>query len=227
MTQIYEGMFLLENQVVREGWKEAKSYVTGMLEKHGGSVKTARRWGERRLAYPIGSNRRATFLLTYYELPPEAITAMRRDFDLSENVMRYISLCVDEVPEGEQALSDAELDSSYVAPEPLADDAPDPSDEAEQEDSPRGDRRGRPSDGDRKEGSTETKAEGATDGAEKPAETAEAATTEAPATEAPATEAPATEAPATEAPATETPATEATTPETTTPETTTPEKGEA
>ena len=29
LTQIYEGMFLLDNQVVREGWKEAKAYGAG------------------------------------------------------------------------------------------------------------------------------------------------------------------------------------------------------
>ena len=48
MSQIYEGMFLLDNDLVREGWDGAKSTVTAALEKHGGKVHTARRWDERR-----------------------------------------------------------------------------------------------------------------------------------------------------------------------------------
>ena len=98
MPQIYEGMFVLDNNVVREGWNDAKALVTGALEKHGGTVHCARRWDERRLAYPIAGKNRGTFLLAYYEMPSESIAAMRREFDLSEKVLRYLELTVDAVP---------------------------------------------------------------------------------------------------------------------------------
>ena len=81
-------MYLLDNAAVREDWNAAKSIVVGTLEKHGGKVLTARRWGERRLAYPIKQKNRATFLLTYYEIPAENIPDMRRDFELNESVLR-------------------------------------------------------------------------------------------------------------------------------------------
>ena len=50
---LYEGMFLLDNDVVRAGWDSAKGAVTETLEKHGGTIRTARRWGERKLARNI------------------------------------------------------------------------------------------------------------------------------------------------------------------------------
>ena len=53
MATVYEGMFLLDNEVVREDWKTAKALVTATIEKHGGTIHTARRWEERPLAYPI------------------------------------------------------------------------------------------------------------------------------------------------------------------------------
>ncbi len=133
MTQIYEGMFLLDNQVVREGWSDAKALVTSTLEKHGGKILSARRWDERRLAYPIKSSLRATYLLTYYELPPEGIAGMRLDFDLSEKVMRYLHLCVDAVPEGEADLAAAENADDFVVPTPPEDDAPDVEEQPEGE----------------------------------------------------------------------------------------------
>ena len=48
MPQLYEGMFLLDNQAVRDDWNAAKAVVTSLLAKHGGRVQTARRWDERR-----------------------------------------------------------------------------------------------------------------------------------------------------------------------------------
>ncbi|MFT5478028.1 MAG: hypothetical protein ACI8Y8_003390, partial [Planctomycetota bacterium] len=37
LATVYEGMFLLDNQVVREDWKAAKALVTATIEKHGGT----------------------------------------------------------------------------------------------------------------------------------------------------------------------------------------------
>lgn len=121
---LYEGMFLLDNQVVREDWKTAKEIVTATLEKHGATVHTARRWDERKLAYPIKRKKRATFLLAYYEVEGGAMPALRRDLDLNERVLRYLNLAVDGVPEGEAELAAAENAADFRVPEPPADDAP-------------------------------------------------------------------------------------------------------
>lgn len=137
MATIYEGMFLLDNQVVREDWKTAKALVTGTLEKHGGKIHTARRWDERPLAYPIKGRKRATYLITYYELPGDAMQATRLDFDLSESVLRYLWLKVDEIPEEEKELSEAENASDFTIPEPPDDDAvEEPEEESEGEKGP-------------------------------------------------------------------------------------------
>jgi small subunit ribosomal protein S6 len=141
LTQIYEGMFVLDNQVVREGWNDAKAIVTGTLEKHGGTVHTARRWDERRLAYPIEGRLRGTYLLAYYELPIENIEAMRRDFNLSEKVLRYLELSVDAVPEGERELAAVESGADFSVPEPPPDDTPEPEAESEGDDGDRDRRR--------------------------------------------------------------------------------------
>ena len=122
MAQLYEGMFLLDNEVVREDWTKAKALALDLLEKNGASVRTARRWDERVLAYPVKRRQRATYLLAYYEMPREGITGLVRDLDLSERVLRYLLLQAGEVPEGEQELHEAEGGSEFIVPEPPADD---------------------------------------------------------------------------------------------------------
>jgi len=118
---LYEGMFLLDNNVVREDWTKAKEVATGILEKHGASVTIARRWAERSLAYTIKKVNRGTYMLAYFDADPGSITIIRRDLELNESIMRYLVLKCDAVPEGEQELHDAELSTDFSVPEPPED----------------------------------------------------------------------------------------------------------
>ncbi len=117
-------MFLLDNQVVRADYKAAKTVVLDVLKKHGGQVVTARRWDERRLAYPIKGRLRATYILTHFEAGPDAITGIRHDAELDERILRYLFLAVEGVPPTEIELSAAEGDD-FAPPPPPADDAVD------------------------------------------------------------------------------------------------------
>lgn len=114
-------MFLLDNDVVRAGWNETKAAVQGALEKHGAKLRTLRRWDERTLAYPVEGKRRGTYLLSYFELPGDAMTPLTRDLEIREDVLRYLMLRVEEVPEGENEAASAEQADDFVAPEPPAD----------------------------------------------------------------------------------------------------------
>jgi len=124
MSRIYEIMILLDNNVVRAGWKEAKAIATGLIEKHGGKVLSARRWDERKLAYPIRLRRRGTFLLAHAELAAGSVATLRRDLDLTENVLRYLILSVEAVPPQELELTQAENAAGYLVPPPPPEDAP-------------------------------------------------------------------------------------------------------
>ena len=118
---LYEGMFLLDNNVVREDWNKAKGIPVGVLEKHGASITTSRRWAERSLAYTIQKSNRGTYLLVHFDADPGSIQIMRRDLELNETVMRYLILSTEEIPEGEQELHEAELTADFSVPEPPED----------------------------------------------------------------------------------------------------------
>jgi ribosomal protein S6 len=116
-------MFLLDNQAVRADWGRAKGAVTDLLAKYGARVQTARRWDERKLAYPIKGRARATYLLCYFEAGAGAVNTMRRDFDLDERVLRYLMLRVEGVPAGELELSQAETAEGFSVPPPPVEEA--------------------------------------------------------------------------------------------------------
>ena len=121
---LFEGMFLIDNDTVRAGWPAAKAVVGDLIAKHGGSVVTARRWEERPLAYPIRGRHRATFLLAFFEMPGDSIPSFHRDLEIKEDVLRYLQLRVEAVPEGEAELAAAEDGDEFTVPEPPKDEAP-------------------------------------------------------------------------------------------------------
>jgi small subunit ribosomal protein S6 len=98
-THTYECMCLLDNREVKSGWQPLKDSVAAVFTKHGAEMLSARRWDERRLAYPIKGQQRGTYLLTYFKADTQQLTAIRRDLQFKEEVLRSLVLVCEEVPQ--------------------------------------------------------------------------------------------------------------------------------
>ena len=130
MGKLYEGMFLLDNQVVRADWGRAKRAVTDTLTKAGATVHTARHWEERKLAYPIRGHLRGTYLLCHFEVEGDGVNAMRRDLELDERILRYLIIRAEALPPGELEKSQAEAAADFSLPPPPQDESVSPEREA-------------------------------------------------------------------------------------------------
>lgn len=96
LERTYECMCLLDNREVRKGWEALKDSVAAVFTKHNAKVLSNRRWDERRLAYPINGQTRATYLLIYMSIPTDEIPVLRRDLQFSDSILRYmITDCAD------------------------------------------------------------------------------------------------------------------------------------
>lgn len=91
-------MLLLDNQEVKRNWQELKDQVCGLFTKHGAEIKSAKVWEERRLAYPIKHNLRATYFLVYHEGTTDSQSAINRDLTYAEPVLRHLSVVCEEIP---------------------------------------------------------------------------------------------------------------------------------
>ena len=99
MKRTYECMLLLDNREVKKGWDELKTSVTGLFEKHGAEVVSARRWDERRLAFPIKRQKRATYLLMYFNADAPQVQAIRRDMEFNEAMLRNFVTSCEKIPD--------------------------------------------------------------------------------------------------------------------------------
>lgn len=175
-NRTYECMCILDNREVRKGWESLKDSVAAIFTKHGAKVLSSRRWDERRLAYPMNGQIRATYLLIYMEIDTDSIPVLRRDLQFSDSMLRYMITDCPDVPEGAYE-PEEEFDVNAI-PE---DDAPEVEEAPAEEAKPEGDAKA--------EGEGDAKPEGdaSADDDAKPA--VEASTDEKPAEEAAAGEA--------------------------------------
>jgi len=123
-------MCLLDNGEVRKGWEPLKDAVAGLFTKHEAKVLSNRRWDERRLAYPIKGQQRATYLLLYFAADTQTLPSIRRELEFSESMLRYMITECEDIP-ADAYEPEAEFDVNAI-PE---DDAPEV-DAPEVEDAP-------------------------------------------------------------------------------------------
>ena len=71
-----------------------------IIGEFGGTVAKTEHWGLRTLAYRINKNRKAHYVLFNIDGPPAAVQEMERNMRLNEDVLRTLTLKVDELEEG-------------------------------------------------------------------------------------------------------------------------------
>lgn len=84
----YEGMFLFDSGA-RE-WAAIDQEVRRLLGRISAEPLVCVKFDERKLAYEIKRRKRGTYVLTYFNAPPERITELERDAQLSESVLRLL-----------------------------------------------------------------------------------------------------------------------------------------
>ena len=70
----------------------------------GGKVTKTEQWGVKSLSYRLRKNRKAHYTLLNLDAPPAVINEIERQERLNEDVLRYITIRVDELEEGPSAM---------------------------------------------------------------------------------------------------------------------------
>jgi small subunit ribosomal protein S6 len=94
-ANVYEGMFILDSNSFGRDSEAVSGRVVEVIQKAGGEILVSRLWEDRRLAYPIKGHRKGTYWLTYFRLDSSQLSAIRRQYQLSEDVIRMLFLKVD------------------------------------------------------------------------------------------------------------------------------------
>jgi small subunit ribosomal protein S6 len=101
---LYEHVFLARQDASPQQVEELTTQMTGIVEQAGGKVTKTENWGVRSLTYRMSKNRKAHFVLLNIDAPSSAIVEIERQERISEDVIRYLSVRVEEHEEGPSAM---------------------------------------------------------------------------------------------------------------------------
>jgi small subunit ribosomal protein S6 len=101
---LYEHVFLARQDASPQQVEELTAQMTGIVEQLGGKVTKTENWGVRSLTYRMNKNRKAHFVLLNIDAPSAAIAEIERQERISEEVIRYLSVRVEELEEGPSAM---------------------------------------------------------------------------------------------------------------------------
>jgi len=101
---LYEHVFLARQDASPQQVEEITTQITGVVTQLGGKVTKTEQWGLRSLSYRIEKNRKAHFVMLNIDGPTAIVAEIERQERINEEVLRYLTVRVDELEEGPSAM---------------------------------------------------------------------------------------------------------------------------
>jgi small subunit ribosomal protein S6 len=101
---LYECVLIARNDVTQQQVETVADEIGTSLEADGGAVKKREYWGLRGLAYRIKKNRKGHYMLLGMEAKPAFVTEMERQLRLNEDILRFMTVRIEEIDEAPSAI---------------------------------------------------------------------------------------------------------------------------
>jgi small subunit ribosomal protein S6 len=157
----YEHTFIARQDLSPQQAQALAETYAGVIAEHGGEVTKNEYWGLRNLAYRIKKNRKGHYLHLNLRAPSAAIDELERQERLSDDVIRYLTVRVDELDDAPSIIMQVRSSREERSRRPHDDGGPRRHDGERRHDDDGGPRR---QDGERPRRSAEPRPAEATDG---------------------------------------------------------------
>jgi len=101
---LYEHIFMARQDVSSQQVDALTEQFKAIIEQNGGKVAKIEPWGIKSLTFRIRKNRKAHMTLMNLDAPPAAIAELERQERINEDVLRILTIRVDELEEGPSAM---------------------------------------------------------------------------------------------------------------------------
>ena len=100
---LYEHVFLVRQDATPAQVEALVEQYKGVITAGGGKVEKVESWGLKSLTYRVKKNRKAHFTLMNIASPAPAVKEMERQMLISEDVIRFMTVAVEELEAGPSA----------------------------------------------------------------------------------------------------------------------------
>ena len=101
---LYESTFIARHDMSTQQVESLAEDLTTIVKDNGGEVAKTEFWGPRTLAYRIKKNRKGHYVFFNLDAPSEAVQEYERNMRLNEDVLRYMTVRVDELDPNPSAI---------------------------------------------------------------------------------------------------------------------------
>jgi small subunit ribosomal protein S6 len=100
---LYEHVFLARQDLSQAQVDALAATATEIVESNQGKVTKTETWGLKGLAYKIKRNRKAHYVMLNIDAPAGVVAELERQTSINEDVIRFLTIRVDELEEGPSA----------------------------------------------------------------------------------------------------------------------------
>jgi len=109
----YEHVFITRPDMTEAQVKTMTEDFTKIIKDNGGKVAKNEYWGLRTLAYKIKKNKKGHYILFNIDGPHPAVAELERKQRIDENVLRFMTIRVDEMEEGPSIMMRSKSSGDY------------------------------------------------------------------------------------------------------------------
>ena len=99
MINKYETMYIIRPDLTEDQGSQEVTKYEEFLQARNVENLTIRNHGKKRLAYNIGKHQDGIYVQMNYQIDGDVIAPLQRQMRISENVIRFLTLSVDEIPQ--------------------------------------------------------------------------------------------------------------------------------
>ena len=101
---LYECVVIARQDIATPQVETLADDLTTILTGLGGQVSKREYWGLRNIAYRVKKNRKGHYFLLNIDAPSAAVKEMERQMSINEDVLRFLTVRVEELEEGPSAV---------------------------------------------------------------------------------------------------------------------------
>jgi small subunit ribosomal protein S6 len=94
---LYEHVVITRQDISPQQAEALNDQLKHLIEEGGGNVAKIEYWGLRNLTYRVKKNRKAHYSLLAVDAPPAAMAEVERQLSINEDVLRWLTVKVDEL----------------------------------------------------------------------------------------------------------------------------------
>ena len=92
----YEALYVIDAAMEDQARADLIALFQKLATDTGAEIEKVDEWGKRRLAYPINFKNEGYYVLMQFSAKPEFPRELERNFQINENIMRYLVTRIEE-----------------------------------------------------------------------------------------------------------------------------------